>query len=231
MAILILDSNKLFAAGMKYFLESLLSGAKADYATSYAEATDRLRTGRFALLIMEIGIARDNGLRVLKRLRSEFPSLPLLVLSIYPTDYYGPKVIRAGACGFIDKSSEPEQLLSAVQCVLKGKHYISPELADRLALGLGAGPNGDAPHERLSAREMQVFRRLALGESVTCIARSLELSVKTVDTHRTKILRKMGMNDRQQLARYAFERGLIPSRRLGEGRNRASAALSEQATH
>jgi DNA-binding NarL/FixJ family response regulator len=83
----------------------------------------------------------------------------------------------------------------------------------------------------LSAREIQVFRRLALGQSVTCIARSLELSVKTVDTHRTKVLRKMGMKDRQQLASYAFEHGIIPSRRLGEGGKRASAALSEQATH
>ena len=161
--ILILDSNKLFAAGMKYLLESLLSGAKADYATSYAEAANRLRTAHFALLMMEIGIARDNGLRVLKRLRSECPNLPLLVLSSYPTDYYGPKVIRAGACGFIEKSSEPEQLLSAVQCVLKGKHYISPELADRLALGLGVGPNPAKPEPNRGGSTIVQGNRPAAG--------------------------------------------------------------------
>jgi DNA-binding NarL/FixJ family response regulator len=183
MHILILDNNKLFAVGIKYLLEALLSGTQADYTTSYAEAADLLRTARFALLVMEIGIAKDNGLRVLKRLRSEYPNLPLLVLSNYPADYYGPRVIRAGACGFIEKDSEPEQVLWAVQCVLKGKHYINPELADQLVLGLVVGPNKGLPHERLSSREIQVFRRLALGQSVTCIGRSLKLSVKTVDTN------------------------------------------------
>lgn len=167
-------------------------------------------------MLLEIGTARDNGLRVLKRLRAEHPQLPMLVLSGYPVDYYGPKVIRVGACGFVGKDSAPGELLHAVECVLKGRHYIGAELADRLAQGLGVNNGTDASHELLSPREFQIFRRLALGQPVTQIAQALELSVKTVDTHRRRILQQMGLETREQLARYAFAHGLIPSRRLGE---------------
>ena len=229
MRILILDGNKLFAAGVKYLLEACLSGTEAECTTCYTEAAASLSTEHFALLIMEIGTGRDNGLRTLKRLRVKYPNLPMLVLSQYPVDYYGPRVIRAGACGFLDKDSEPEQLLGAVQCVVNGKHYIHPELAERLVLGFGIGSNSGAPHETLSPRERQIFRRLALGQSVTCIARTLELSVKTVDTHRRTIFRKMGMSSREQLARYAFEEGIIPSRRLGEKPGPISDGLGQEA--
>jgi DNA-binding NarL/FixJ family response regulator len=181
----------------------------------YTQLATRLETDHVGLLLMELGTAKDNELSVLKRLRADYAFLPILVLSEYPTDYYGPLVIRAGACGFIEKDSEPEQLLWAVKSVLKGNHYISPELADRLARGL---VDGDAKplHEALSTREFQVFRRLALGETVSSIARALDLSVKTVDTHRSRILHKMGTDKTGDLAQYAFEQGLIPSRRLGD---------------
>ena len=217
MRILILDSNTLFATGIKYLLEALLPGTQAECVTCCAEAMARLKAMYSGLLVMEIGTAKDNGLRVLKRLRAEYPNLPILVLSDYPVEYYGARVIRAGACGFIGKNSEPEEVLAAVRRALKGKHYIAPELAGALASGLvSLRPESDAPHETLSPREFQIFRRLALGQRVTRIARELELSVKTVDTHRSRILRKMGVEQREELARYAFEHGLIPSRRLGE---------------
>ena len=228
MRILILDSNKLFAAGIKYLLEALFFGSQVECATCYVEAAVRLRTERFALLVMEIGTTGDNGLCALKRARAEYPDLPILVLSQYPVNYYGPRAMRAGACGFIEKSGEPEQLLGAVQCVLKGKHYISPELADQLARGLGLKKAADALYETLSQREFQIFRHLALGESVTRIARAVGLSVKTVDTHRRRVFIKMGFETREQLARYAFEHSLIPSRRLGEqARPVSDAALQE----
>jgi two-component system invasion response regulator UvrY len=228
MRVLILDSNRLFGVGIKHFLQASAPDVLADYASSYGEAAARLGTGGFAALVLEIGTARDNGMRVLKRLRAEHPQLPMLVLSDYPVTYYGPKVIRAGACGFIGKDCEPDELVRAVRCILNGKHYISVELADQLALGLFGKLDNDAPHETLSPRELQIFRRLALGQSVTGIAQDIELSVKTVDTHRTKILRKMGMKNREELARYAFERRLIPSRRLGERAGPISDGMVQQ---
>lgn len=216
MRVLILDSNELFSAGIKHFLQASVPDMLADSASSYHEAAARLATGEFALLLLEIGTARDNGMRVLLRLRAEHPQLPMLVLSDYPVDYYGPKVLRAGARGFIGKDCEPDELVRAVRCALNGKHYVSAELADQLALGLGAHNRKDSPHENLSPREFQVFRRLALGQSVTSIAQELGLSVKTVHTHRGRIRAKMRLAASEQLTRYAFERGLIPSRRLGE---------------
>ena len=213
---LIIDNHRLFGVGVKHFLQAKIPAAQFDYAECYAVAADILKAEQIRLVLLEIGTARDSGMSVLRRLRSEHPQLPLLVVSDYPFDYYGPKVIRTGACGFIGKDCDPDELLQAVKCVLNGKHYISTELADRLALGLGVEHVDGAAHEALSPRELQIFRRLALGQPVTDIARELSLSVKTVDTHRRNILRKMGFERREQLARYAFERGLIPSRRLGE---------------
>jgi DNA-binding NarL/FixJ family response regulator len=215
MRILILDTNKLFGVGIMHFLEASFPMTRVEYAPCYTQVATKLETDHIGLLLMELGTAKDNELSVLKQLRTDYPFLPILVLSEYPTDYYGPLVIRAGGCGFIEKDSEPEQLLWAVKSVLKGNHYISPKLANRLAKGLVDGD--DKPlHEVLSTREFQVFRRLALGESVSSIARTLNLSVKTVDTHRSRILHKMGADKTGELAQYAFEQGLIPSRRLGE---------------
>ena len=101
MRILILDSNTLFATGIKYLLEALLPGTQAECVTCCAEAMARLKAMYSGLLVMEIGTAKDNGLRVLKRLRAEYPNLPILVLSDYPVEYYGARVIRAGACGVL----------------------------------------------------------------------------------------------------------------------------------
>jgi DNA-binding NarL/FixJ family response regulator len=224
MRILIVDSNKLFAVGLQHFLEASRPGTKTAYASCHAEAAAKLHVEQFGLLLLDIGLTKDNGLRLLKRLRAAYPQLPLLVLSDVPVDYYGPKVIRAGACGFIGKDSEPMELLRAVECVLEGKQYVSVELADRLVRGLGVNGSDDVPHGVLSPREFQIFRRLALGQSPTQVARELNLSVKTVDTHRTNILHKMGLDSREQLARYAFEQGLIPSRRLADNPKASSPA-------
>jgi two-component system, NarL family, invasion response regulator UvrY len=174
MRILILDSNRLFGIGIKHFLLASFPESQVAHADCCVEARRLLEAEPYDLLLLDIGIDKDNGIRLLKRLRSDHPKLPLLVLSDYPADYHGPRAIRAGACGFIGKRSDPEELLRAVRCVLTGRYYISPELSDRLARGLGVGTDDETRHEGLSPREFQVFRRLALGETVSCIARALD---------------------------------------------------------
>lgn len=213
MRVLVLDSHLLFSVGIKHFLEAQWPGVTAEPISCSRRALARAREGDYALVLMELAIGGADGMRVLKRLRAESPRVPILVLSDWPIHYYGPRTIHNGAAGFVEKDCEPAQLLHAVNTALAGERYLSPRLAERILDGQTSGTGNPPPHETLSVREFQVFRELALGQPLTAIAKALHISVKTVDSHRTRILRKLGVATRAELARYAFEHELIPSRR------------------
>jgi DNA-binding NarL/FixJ family response regulator len=132
----------------------------------------------------------------------------VLVLTVYPEDQYAVRAIKAGACGFLTKESAPDKLIEAVRKIAAGGRYVSPELAETLA-SLVADESTGPPHQRLSDREFEVFKRLSSGRTVSQVAEELGLSVKTVSTHRTRILKKMGMTTNAELTHYAVKNALV----------------------
>jgi DNA-binding NarL/FixJ family response regulator len=149
-----------------------------------------------------------SGLDVLKDLKAMRPKLPVLVLSMHPEDQYGKRVLRAGASGYMNKKSAPEELMTAIRKLLAGGQYVSPALAERLALDLRYN-EAQSGHEILSGREFEVLRMIAFGKTATQIAEELHLSVNTVSTHRARILEKMHMATTAELMHYALSNHLV----------------------
>jgi len=159
-------------------------------------------------VILDITIPPRSGLDVLRDIKAERPKLPVLILSIHPEDQYAVRALRAGASGYMTKECAPKELIKAVRIILKGGKYISASLAEKLADRLSS--DAQVPlHESLSDREYQVFCLLASGKTTSEIAAELFLSIKTIGTFRTRILKKMGMKNNAELARYAIQNGLI----------------------
>ena len=149
-----------------------------------------------------------SGIDVLRQLKALRPKLPVLVLSMHPEDQYGKRVLKAGASGYMNKESAPEELIKAVRKLLSGGRYVSSTLAETLAVDLGRDDETPA-HERLSDREFEVLRKIASGKTVSQIAQELHLSVPTVSTYRARILEKMGMSNTAELIRYALSHHLV----------------------
>jgi DNA-binding NarL/FixJ family response regulator len=202
------DDHALVRRGLRSILEEELPGVTVEEAGDAREGLEALHRDPADAVVLDIGLPDRNGLDLLKRIRQEWPQLPVLILSMYDEQQYGLRVMRAGASGYLTKSSAPENLVLAIQRILHGRRYVSPSLAESLASHL-SGEAGKEPHGRLSDREFQVLQLIASGHSVSEIARDLCLSVKTVSTHRTHILKKMRLRNNAELTHYAVSRGLV----------------------
>jgi len=172
------------------------------------QVLDQVQGHEWDLLILDITMPGRGGLDVLKNLRALRPKLPVLVLSMHPEDQYGKRVLKAGASGYMNKESAPEELIEAVRKLLGGGRYVSPALAETLASDLSQDA-GRPPHESLSDREFEVLRKLASGKTVSQIAEDLHLSVPTVSTYRARILEKMNMSTTAELMHYALRNRLV----------------------
>ena len=148
-----------------------------------------------------------SGMELIKLVRADKPKLRILVLSMHQELQYAVRAIKSGASGYLTKESAPAQLEQAIRKIAGGGAYVTPEVAEQLALGAMPGSTA-SPHESLSDREFEVFRMLAAGESVTDIASRLKLSVKTVSTHKANLMHKMGLQNASELVRYAMKHGL-----------------------
>lgn len=206
--ILIADDHPIVRAGLKQML------ADAEDIEVTAEASDghellrRIRSEDVDVLLLDLTMPGLNGLDALKQIKVEKPDLPVLVLSMHPEDQYGIRILKAGAAGYLMKSAAPDQLLGAIRKVHHGGRYVSPALAEKLALGLQTGSAG-LPHEGLSDREYQVLCLIASGKTVKEIAAALAISEKTVSTYRTRILEKMNMKSNAELTHYAIKHALV----------------------
>jgi len=201
--ILLVDDHAVVRQGLKQILEDAIADALFGEATGGEEALRMAGAAEWDTVILDISLPGRSGLEVLKELRRAKPRLPVLVLSMYPEEQFGIRVLRAGAAGYLAKKTSAADLVTAVRSVLAGRRYVSPSLAERLAGEIGLAP-GRAPHELLSDREFQVFRLLASGKTVTGSAEALGLSVATVSTYRTRILEKMGLSENYDLVQYAI---------------------------
>ena len=150
----------------------------------------------------------QSGVDALAAIKAREPNLPVLILSGYPEAHYATTLLRQGASGYLNKECDPEEIVRAIRTVFRGRKYITPAVAELLADGLG-GQSDKPLHEQLSEREFQVFLRLAKGETISHMADSMALSVKTVSTYRTRVMEKMALASNSDLTYYALKNGLI----------------------
>lgn len=166
--------------------------------------------GRADVVVLDLALPGARGLDLLRRLRADHPRVPVLVLSIHPEEPYAVRCLKAGAAGYVEKTSDPGELLEAIRTVISGRRYLSARVADRLVGGPEVRQEREPPHETLSEREFQVMCRIAGGRTISEIAAELELSVKTVSTYRARLLAKMGLRTNSEITRYVFEHQLLP---------------------
>ncbi len=206
--ILLADDHTIFREGLKQIFEDTPDMEINGEASSPHEAINVLNRTDCDLVLLDISFPGRSGLDILKQIKNLKPKLPVLILSMHPEADYGVRSLRAGANGYLTKASEMDELIKAIRKVARGKRYITPPLADKLALELGESGK-KLPHERLTDREFQVLCLIASGKRIKDIADALSLSVKTVDTYRSRILKKMNLKNNVQLIRYALKNHLV----------------------
>lgn len=206
--ILIVDDHAIVREGLKQILsddENLVVQGEAETA---AEAIRLTREKEFDLVLLDISLPDRNGLELLEALKKSHPKLSVLMLSMYRETQYAVRAIKSGASGYLNKQSAPDQLVSAIKQVVTGRKYITPSVAEALALEISVGKDS-LPHESLSNREFQTLCLLASGKPVSAIANKLSLSVKTVSMYRTRLLEKMHLKNNAELTHYAIRHGLV----------------------
>ncbi len=206
--IIVADDHTIVREGLKQLL-----GAQTDFTVA-GEAQDGhdvirlVREMEFEVLLLDMSMPGRSGIELIKQVRNEKPRLRILVLSMHEERQYAVRAIKAGAAGYLTKESASAQLVTAIRKVASGGAYISSAVAEQIALD--AMPQTDGPlHTTLSDREYQVFQLIAGGVTVTDIAAQLNLSVKTVSTHKARLLQKMNMSSQSELIRYAISHKLI----------------------
>ncbi|QNM97761.1 response regulator [Chitinimonas koreensis] len=206
--IVLADDHTLVREGLKQLLQAAPDLAVVGEAQDGHQALQRVREQEFELLLLDMSMPGRSGIELIKQIKGEKPRLRILVLSMHEERQYAIRAIRAGASGYLTKDSASAQLVSAIRKVAGGGAYISAEVAEQLALDAMPQAHG-LPHTTLSDREYEVFQLLVAGVAVTDIAERLHLSVKTVSTHKARLLQKMGMSNPAELVRYAIAQRLI----------------------
>jgi two-component system invasion response regulator UvrY len=206
--VLIADDHPIVRQGLRQILSGIPDMEVAGEAATAQETLDQVRAGGWDVLVLDITMPDRSGFDILKDLKLGQPQLPVLVLSIHAEEQLAIRVLKAGASGYLTKENAPGELVKAIRKVVSGGKYISRGLAETLAFNLDVASDRP-PHEALSDREFQVMQMMAGGKTLTEIADTLSLSVKTVSTYRTRLLQKMNLDTNAEIIRYAIENGLI----------------------
>ncbi len=206
--ILIADDHAIVREGMKQILSESPDLVVVAEASTGQEVIDKIDKDDLDLVVLDIAMPGRGGLDILKEIKSLSPKLPVLILSMYPEEQYAVRVLKSGASGYLTKESAPVELVKAIRQISQGKKYISPSLAEKLAVDLEISPDR-APHETLSDREYQVMCMIASGKTLKEIADTLSLSIKTISTYRSRILEKMNMKTNAELTHYAIKNRLV----------------------
>ncbi|MBS4036949.1 MAG: response regulator transcription factor [Hydrogenophaga sp.] len=206
--IAIVDDHAIVRTGLRQFLGEQVDLRVTGEAANGREALELVRQVPVDVLLMDLSMPGQGGVEALQAIKARHPDLPVLILSGFPASQYAPALLSQGASGYLNKECDPQEIVDAIRVVARGRRYLGPEVAELLA-GRALGDAGQPPHEALSERELQVFLRLARGETVGGIAESMYLSVKTVSTYRTRVLTKLGLGGNSELTYYAVRNGLI----------------------
>jgi two-component system, NarL family, invasion response regulator UvrY len=208
MKILITDDHAVLRRGLRQIIEDGFGKVQFGEAANASEAVAQVAKEAWDLVVLDITMPGRTGLDALKEIKALRPNLRVLVLSVHSEDQFAVRVLKAGASGFLNKDSAPEELVKALRKVLAGGRYVSNSLAEKLA-GTLDKKGGEFPHQQLSDREFQVLRMIGSGKTVSEIAEELSLSVKTVSTYRARILEKMNLSTNAELTRYSFAHKLV----------------------
>lgn len=206
--ILVADDHTVVRCGLRQIVSEESDMTVTGEACDSQELVALIREKPCDVLVLDISMPGRSGLEVLKDVKQEYPTLPILVLSVHPEDQYAVRTLKLGASGYLTKDSAPEELVHAIRKVLGGRKYVSPALAEKLATNL-ITDSGRPPYETLSERERQVLCMIASGKSITEISDELAISVKTVSTYRTRVLEKMNMRNNAELTHYAIASRLV----------------------
>ena len=172
------------------------------------ELLTKVKKFKIDVVVMDLDMPEKSGWDVIVQLQIDFPRLPVIILSVYPEDDYASTFFQAGASAYLNKTSAPEQLVEAIRKVVQGGKFISPSFAEKLAFDLGKDKK-ISPHETLSHREFQVFHMIASGKTVKKISEELSLSLPTINTHRSHMMKKMGISSNAELINYEYKNGIF----------------------
>jgi two-component system, NarL family, invasion response regulator UvrY len=206
--IAIVDDHALIRAGLREFFADQVDFTVVAEAANGREALDIVRKAEVDVIVLDISMPGQSGIDALVAIKARAPNLPVLILSGFPEANYATTLLRQGASGYLNKDCDPDEIVRAIRTVHRGRRYISAAVAEQLADGLD-GADKRPLHEQLSTRELQVFLRLAKGETIGQMAESLSLSIKTISTFRSRIMEKMKLVSNSDLTYYALKNGLI----------------------
>jgi DNA-binding NarL/FixJ family response regulator len=206
--ILVVDDHLVVREGLKRILQEAEGCAVAAEAANVSEALMWLRKRPFDLVLLDISLPEKTGFELLETIKKELPRLPVLVLSAYRDDHYAVRAFKQGADGFLNKESASDSLIAAIRKVAAGGKYLTPALAERIALEISVRDDGPV-HETLSHREFEVLKMIARGASLKHVGERLHISPKTVTTYRARIIEKTGLGNNAELTRYMLENNLL----------------------
>lgn len=207
--VLIADDHAIVRSGLKQILDE--TGGEIQVqgeAANGREVLEKIQAQDWDVLVLDITMPGRSGLDILKDIRQLKPRLPVLILSMHAEEQFATRMLKAGASGYLNKESAPEELVKAIRKVCEGGKYVSAAQAERMVSEL-TGNSDKLPHELLSDREYEILCLIASGKTATQIAKQLVLSVKTVSTYRSRILEKMKLETNAQLTHYAIKAGLV----------------------
>lgn len=205
--IVLADDHAIVREGLKRIVSDAREFEVAGEAADGNEVLHLVRERDFEVLVLDLSMPGRSGMELIRMVKAEKPRLRILVLSMHQESQYAVRAIKSGASGYLTKESAPAQLEQAIRKIAAGGAYITAEVAEQLALGAMPGADGP-PHESLTDREFEVFRLLVEGVAVSDIAARLHLSVKTVSTHKSNLMHKLGLANQSELVRYAMKHGL-----------------------
>jgi len=205
--VLVADDHEIVRQGLKTIISEHSDLSIAGEAENGNQVLKILKKTKVDVVLLDFDMPEKNGLDTLIELKALYPKLPVMILSIFPEDHYGTRFLKAGASGYLQKSSATDQLIDAIRKVFNGGKYISSALTDKLVTGLNKDKE-QFLHESLTDREFQVFRLLATGKKLKEMADELCLSINTISTYRSRILQKMDLKSNADVIRYAIENGL-----------------------
>ena len=207
--VLLADDHSIVRAGLRRIVEESGDMEVIAEAADGREAIEQAQKKPPDVAVVDISMPGLDGLEVVSQLRIYFPELPILILTMHEEEQYVVRAIQAGAMGYITKQSAPEQLVKAIRKVHSGSRYLTEEATEAIALRVVKGANDQSPLDSLSMRELQVLRRLALGSTNREIAEAYHISIKTVDTYRSRLLKKLNLRNNAELSRFAIQNKLI----------------------
>ena len=206
--ILLVDDHPVVRYGIRQILVDGLTSVSVGEASDGPRALASIRTDEWDVVVLDVTLPGASGLDVLKDIRRDYPSLPVLVLSMHPAAQFARRALAAGASGYLTKDSAPTELVHAIEEIRRGGRYLGAHRTDQAP---ATGRSAELAHDALSDREYQVLRMLGSGKTVSEIAAALGLSVKTVSTYRIRLLEKLHMRSNAELMRYAIENRLVDS--------------------